>query len=88
MPNSSQQDLKAALRLSKIVDGHMVGAGPADVVTLTEADLKAIAVTVIESLKGEIKDTANSLIWEGVRKLVVTGIVGLFAFEQVVRFIK
>jgi hypothetical protein len=66
----------------------MVGAGPADVVTLTEADLKAIAATVIESLKGEIKDTANSLIWEGVRKLVVTGIVGLFAFEQVVRFIK
>ena len=84
--SNSQQDLKAALRLSKLVDGHMVA--PTDAVTLTDADLQAIADTVIETVKGEVKEVVNSLIWEGIRKLVVTGIVGLFAFEQLTRFIK
>jgi hypothetical protein len=86
--SNSQQDLREVLRLSKLVDGHNVRPRQESDRTLTEADLEAISVAVVIALKGEIKDTANALIWEGIRKLMVTGIVGLFTFEQVMRFLK
>jgi hypothetical protein len=83
---STQQDLKDVLRLSKIVDGHPVSARSDRVIT--EADVDAIAARTVHALKDELRDSINSLIWEGIRKLVITGIVSLFAFEQLVRFFK
>lgn len=60
--------------------------------TLSDADLEAIAdivaEKVVERTQTQLINGAGRLVWEGIRRLVVTGIVALFALDQIRGWLK
>lgn len=60
--------------------------------SLSDADLEAIAELVaervVERTQNQLINGAGKLVWEGIRRLVVTGIVALFAIDQLKGWLK
>lgn len=55
-----------------------------------ELDLLAdlVAERVVERTQTQLINGAGKLVWEGIRRLVVTGIVALFAIDQIRGWLK
>lgn len=76
---NSEEQLREALRMSKVIQGLPVKKQTR---TLTEEDANAIADAVVERLRDVFLIEAGRLVWDGIRKLVITGSVLLFVVDQ------
>lgn len=56
--------------------------------TLTDDDLEAVGSAVVEALLEVIRAEMARLVWDGIRKVVIAGAAGLWAWSQVTHLIK
>lgn len=76
---SSEEQLREALRTSKIIQGLPVKDEKR---SLVDEDVHAIADAVVERLRDVFLIEAGRMVWDGIRKLVITGSVLLFVVDQ------
>lgn len=82
----NRQDLRDALRLSKLVEGHPVEERQG--LSLTEDDLAAIADTVVKKVREVLLIEMGKLVWDGIRKVFIGGAIGLMALNQLQGWLK
>lgn len=78
--NQNEQLARDALRASMRAQGFRMKNSN---MTLTEEDLEAIGTSVVNKVREVLLVELGRLVWDGIRKVVIGGAIGLMALNQI-----